>query len=132
MFSHVYIGTNDFDAAFGFYETLLAELGLELKFREVENSWAGWMTPDVPRPLFLLGVPYDGEPAKPGNGQMVAFQARSRAQADRCYALALELGGTCEGPPGHRPKYHENYYGAYFRDLDGNKLCVVCHSSEED
>jgi lactoylglutathione lyase len=27
-----------------------------------------------------------------------------------------------------RPEYHEHYYGAYFRDPEGNKLCVACHS----
>ncbi|SEE59746.1 hypothetical protein SAMN04490188_4622 [Pseudomonas kilonensis] len=25
--------------------------------------------------------------------------------------------------------YHPDYYGAYFRDFDGNKLCVCCHDS---
>lgn len=36
-------------------------------------------------------------------------------------------GGSSEGAPGLRPDYHEHYYGAYFRDPDGNKLCVACH-----
>jgi predicted lactoylglutathione lyase len=59
---------------------------------------------------------------------MVAFLAESRAQVDRAFAVALENGGTSEGSPGLRPEYHEHYYGAYFRDPDGNKLCVVCHA----
>ena len=54
----------------------------------------------------------------------------SRAQVDRSYQVALALGAVCEGPPGLRPHYHANYYGAYFRDLDGNKLCVCCHAEE--
>ena len=54
----------------------------------------------------------------------------SRAQVDRSYQVALALGAVCEGPPGLRPQYHANYYGAYFRDLDGNKLCVCCHAEE--
>jgi predicted CXXCH cytochrome family protein len=29
-----------------------------------------------------------------------------------------------------RPQYHAAYYGAYFRDSDGNKLCVCCHDAE--
>ncbi|MFP5477069.1 MAG: hypothetical protein ACLGJD_25795, partial [Gammaproteobacteria bacterium] len=44
---------------------------------------------------------------------------------------ALQLGGRCEGPPGLRPHYHAHYYGAYFRDLDGNKLGLACHAPEE-
>jgi len=77
-----------------------------------------------------FGLPFDGKPAQPGNGQMVALLAESRAVVDRCYAVALASGGTCEGPPGVRPHYHPHYYGAYFRDPEGNKLGVVCHSAQ--
>jgi lactoylglutathione lyase len=58
---------------------------------------------------------------------MVAFLAASRAIVDSAHAVALAHGGRTEGPPGLRPQYHEHYYGAYFRDPDGNKLCVACH-----
>jgi hypothetical protein len=37
------------------------------------------------------------------------------------YDLALANGGTDEGLPGERGP---TFYGAYFRDLDGNKICV--------
>jgi lactoylglutathione lyase len=76
----------------------------------------------------IVGAPFDGQSASAGNGQMTAFTAPDRATVDRCHALSLEHGGHCEGPPGLRPQYHADYYGAYFRDPDGNKLCVVCHS----
>jgi catechol 2,3-dioxygenase-like lactoylglutathione lyase family enzyme len=59
---------------------------------------------------------------------MVAFAAASRAMVDAAYDAALANGGACEGPPGLRPHYHDNYYGAYFRDPDGNKFCVACHT----
>ena len=58
---------------------------------------------------------------------MVAFMAATRGQVDAAHALALALGGQCEGRPGLRPGYHADCYGAYFRDPDGNKLCVVSH-----
>ena len=83
-----------------------------------------------PRPLFLIGSPYDGQSHASGNGQMVAFSAPTRIVVDSVYAIALANGGTSEGEPGLRPEYHEHYYGAYFRDPDGNKLCVVCHNEE--
>ncbi len=127
MFSHVYVGTNDFETAFAFYGPLLELLGQKLRFHEPSTPWAGWQPADASRPLFLLGAPYDGGSASPGNGQMTAFLAPSRAIVDRCHALAIASGGTSEGPPGLRPQYHSNYYGAYFRDPDGNKLCVCCH-----
>ena len=103
---------------------MFAELGLQQKFCEVEKPWAGWMVPGVARPLFLIGHPFDGMPAQSGNGQMTALLASTRAAVDRTYQAALAHGGMCEGEPGLRPHYHAQYYGAYFRDPDGNKLCV--------
>ncbi|MGK5080978.1 VOC family protein [Janthinobacterium sp. HLX7-2] len=130
MLSHICIGTNDFPRAYAFYAALLRELDLIEKFHDPHQPWAGWMNADAPRPLFVLGAPHDGLPATPGNGQMTALLAASRAQVDRCHRAVLALGAVCEGAPGLRPHYHANYYGAYFRDLDGNKLCVCCHGEE--
>jgi lactoylglutathione lyase len=53
-----------------------------------------------------------------------------RDQVDAVYRVALENGGTDEGPPGLRPEYHASYYGAYFRDPEGNKVCVACHQPD--
>jgi catechol 2,3-dioxygenase-like lactoylglutathione lyase family enzyme len=130
MISHVHIGIADFERALAFYSKVLPVLGLVRKFVEPENSRAGWMSPQAPRPLLLVGKPFNGEPAIPGNGQMIALLAPTRALVDDAHAAALAAGGSCEGPPGLRPHYHPDYYGAYFRDLDGNKLCVCCHQAE--
>ena len=110
-----------------FYGPMLSCLGLQLRFCERDHPWAGWQVPGVDRPLFVIGGPFDSRAHYPGNGQMVAFQASSRAQVDAAYEIALAHGGTSEGKPGLRPEYHANYYGAYFRDPDGNKLCVANH-----
>ena len=128
MISHVFVGVSDFDRAFEFYSALMHELGLNLKFCERDKPWAGWIAADASRPLFLIGKPYDGNAARGGNGQMVALLARDRQTVDQTYVRALANGATCEGAPGLRPDYHPNYYGAYFRDVDGNKLCVCCHN----
>ncbi|WP_271103636.1 VOC family protein [Pseudomonas tohonis] len=130
MLSHVCIGTNDFSRALAFYTPLMEALGLPQKFCDPSRPWAGWMPADAPRPLLVLGTPFDGEAATVGNGQMVALLAPDRASVDRCHALALANGGRSEGVPGLRPHYHPDYYGAYFRDPDGNKLCVCCHRAE--
>lgn len=127
MFSHVYVGTSDFERALEFYDGLMAELGLVPKFCKRDDEWAAWMKPGEARPLFLLGRPFDTQAASPGNGQMTAFLVMDRAVVDRAYRYALSHGGRDEGAPGLRPHYHPDYYGAYFRDLDGNKLCICCH-----
>ncbi|MEO0884091.1 MAG: VOC family protein, partial [Pseudomonadota bacterium] len=81
-------------------------------------------------PKVFVGPAYDGMTATNGNGTHVAFLATSRNVVDDFYNAALETGGTDEGPPGLRTHYHPNYYGAYVRDPDGNKLQAVCHSSK--
>ena len=128
MLSHVVIGTGDFERALAFYAPLMSLLGLAQRFVDSARPWAGWQAPGQARPLFLLGAPQDGE-HDAGNGQMTAFLAPNRAAVDAAHALALAHGARDEGAPGLRAHYHPHYYGAYFRDPDGNKLCVVCHDA---
>ena len=130
MFSHVFIGIADFERALNFYQPLMQSLGIEQRFNDPTRPWAGWQSSPGPRPLLVIAQPFNGQAPAPGNGSMVALLAASRAQVDRAYELALANGGKCEGPPGLRPHYHEHYYGAYFRDPDGNKLCVACHAPQ--
>ena len=127
MISHVHVGVTDFERAFAFYSGVMDALDYPLKFCERDRPWAGWMPTTAARPLFLIGPPHDGGIATPGKGQMVALLAPSRAAVDACYNAALAGGGRDDGPPGPRPHYHPHYYGAYFRDPDGNKICVCCH-----
>jgi catechol 2,3-dioxygenase-like lactoylglutathione lyase family enzyme len=127
MFSHIFVGVTDFERALAFYTALMAVLGVEPRFCDRTRPWAGWQSSPGPRPLFLIGSPHDQAAHAAGNGQMTAFLAGSRAQVDEAHATALACGGRCEGAPGLRGHYHANYYGAYFRDPDGNKIGVVCH-----
>jgi catechol 2,3-dioxygenase-like lactoylglutathione lyase family enzyme len=130
VFSHIFLGVKDFDRALAFYKPLMEAIGAPLRFVEASRPWAGWQSEPGPRPLFLIGSPYDHLAHEAGHGQMVAFLARDRVTVDRVYQLALSLGGSSEGAPGLRPEYHTNYYGAYFRDPDGNKLCMACHERQ--
>jgi catechol 2,3-dioxygenase-like lactoylglutathione lyase family enzyme len=108
----------------------MVALGNPLRFCDRERPWAGWQSSPDPRPLFLIGAPYDGKAHDPGNGQMVAFSAHSHAIVNKAYQIALEHGGSSEGAPRLRPEYHEHCYAAYFKDPEGNKFCVVCHNPE--
>ena len=116
MIGYVTLGTNDLARGAKFYDAIAAELGTN---RMMENEqFIAWGTPGGGAGIGLT-KPYNKEPATVGNGVMVAFAAKDRAQVDRLHALALSLGGTDEGAPGLR---FGNFYAAYFRDLDGNKL----------
>lgn len=127
MFSHIFVSVSDFDRALAFYRPVMRALGIEERFCDLDKPWAGWHSAGGTRPLFVICKPYDGQPHHAGNGQMVAFLAMDRSTVQAVHATALQHGGLCEGPPGPRPHYHAHYYGAYFRDPDGNKLSVACH-----
>lgn len=131
MISHTIIGVQNFARALHFYRALFSVLGVAERFCDFERPWAGWQSNPGPRPLFLIGRPHDRRDHQPGNGQMIALLASTREVVDRAYAMAIATGGTDEGKPGLRPEYHPHYYGAYFRDTEGNKLCVVCHTASE-
>lgn len=131
MYSHIFLGVQDFERALRFYRALMPVLGIQERFCDRKRPWAGWQSHPDPRPLFLIGRPFDAQTHAAGNGQMVALLAHDRPTVDRAHAIALASGGSDEGAPGLRPEYHPHYYGAYFRDTEGNKLCVVCHSATE-
>jgi catechol 2,3-dioxygenase-like lactoylglutathione lyase family enzyme len=128
MYSHTTIGANDLVRARTFYDAVLAPLGLEVRFSDADMVGYGQKGG---QPQFLVVRPFDGQKPSVGNGAMIALLAPRRALVDACHAAALEQGGADEGVPGLRLHYHPHYYGAYFRDLDGNKICVCSHHPEE-
>lgn len=129
MISHITLGTDDLDRALSFYEPVMAELGLERRDQPTANcrAWAYWGPKSGGRPLFIVTRPQDGRASTAGNGTMLALLASSRAGVDQAYSVALNAGGTDEGPPGLRTEYHPRFYGAYVRDPDGNKICFCFH-----
>jgi catechol 2,3-dioxygenase-like lactoylglutathione lyase family enzyme len=117
MIGYVTLGTNDLKKASAFYDNICGEFGMG-RFMENDRLIA-WGGPGRGAG-FGVALPYDGQAMTAGNGVMAAFSAKDKAQVDRVHALALSLGGTCEGPPG--PRGTGGFYAAYFRDPDGNKL----------
>ena len=127
MYSHITVGASKLTRAMRFYDEVLAPLGLKRTHTfKIAASYAPEGFSGVNDPFWVVR-PLDQKDASPGNGVTVAFDAPSRAAVDAFHAAALAAGGTDEGRPGIREHYHPNYYGAYVRDLDGNKICAVCH-----
>jgi catechol 2,3-dioxygenase-like lactoylglutathione lyase family enzyme len=129
MFSHITFGTSDIRKAAAFYDAVFAPLGLKRTFSEIDDGIIAYGQENQP-PKFFVGTPFNEEPATVGNGTHVALMAPNRAAVDAFHKAAVGLGGADEGTPGPRPQYHEHYYGAYIRDLDGNKLQACCHEPE--
>ena len=120
---HVGLSVSDFGRAKTFYTAALEPLGMSLKleFPDENGGSAGFgrATPD-----FWISA---GTPTSPVH---VAFAAANRAEVDAFYAAAMAAGAKDNGPPGLRPQYHANYYGAFVLDPDGYNIEAVCHHAE--
>ena len=132
MFTYVYLGTNDLERATRFYDATMASLGMrrcvtnDPEWDRISAGWGTYEEGGVRELALWVGKPFDQRPATTGNGTMVAFKARSWKEVDDFHAAALANGGSSEGAPGLRLHYGPDFYAAYVRDLDGNKLAAVC------
>ena len=128
MISHVMVGTNDLERAKAFYAELLSVFGAQPAF--VNERGAMFAGPSGP-PMLGVTKPFDEKAATVGNGTMVSLRCESPAQVRTLYEKAMSLGATSEGEPGPRGDQGQ-FYGAYFRDLDGNKLAGFAMNAPEE
>ena len=125
MIGYVTVGSNDIEKARNFYDALMPTIGAS-RIMEFGDNFTMYGT-GMGKPGFAVCKPYDGNAATAGNGNMAAIACDSRAKVDALHAKALELGAKDEGAPGVRgDEGARAFYGAYFRDLDGNKLGAFC------
>jgi catechol 2,3-dioxygenase-like lactoylglutathione lyase family enzyme len=121
MLHHVSIGVADVARAAQFYDRVLQELGYR-RVLEVLPYGIGY---GDKQPAFWVQLPHDQRASSTGNGVHVAFNATSEEMIRSFHRAALEAGGTDDGAPGPRPDYGPDYFGAFVRDLDGNKIEAV-------
>ncbi len=127
VISHITLGTNDTERAGRFYDEVLGVLGFE-RLPKPPGKPPAYENGGMP--TIYLYPPEDGRPATWGNGTHIAFIAETKDAVHTFHETALRLGGSCAGKPGPRPHYGDNYYAAYVRDPDGNKLQAVCYVTE--
>ncbi len=118
MIGYVTIGTNDMEKAKAFYTELLADMGCSLL---MDGGRIAFIGKSMAEPCVAVCIPYDENDPRPGNGNMIALNPGSMAMVDQMHARALGLGATNDGDPGWR--IENVFYGAYFKDPDGNKAC---------
>ena len=120
--NYIMIGTNDFVRSRAFYDAVFPLIGGQVTADyaphavcyQFQNGTRAW-----------LALPNNKEPAMPGNGNMPGFMCASESDVQAAHAAALANGGTGEGDPGPRPDYGPDFYGAYVRDPDGNKMSFI-------
>lgn len=93
MIGYVTIGVNDHAAALRFYDALFDTIGAMRLMEMPENGFTMYGT-DWASPGIAITKPYDGQPARVGNGAMVALQMDNREKVDALHAKALALGGS--------------------------------------
>jgi catechol 2,3-dioxygenase-like lactoylglutathione lyase family enzyme len=123
MLDHVTIGVRDIGRSKDFYDRALRPLGITRLYAEDDRS-AGYGV--QPKAFFWIGMRETSQ-----TGAHIAFAANDRATVDRFYEEAIAAGGRDNGPPGMRPNYHPNYYGAFILDPDGHNIEAVCHLPNE-
>ncbi|RKQ96868.1 catechol 2,3-dioxygenase-like lactoylglutathione lyase family enzyme [Kushneria sinocarnis] len=127
MFSHIQLGARDLPRLAAFYDHVLEPIGL-VRLESVSDGGPPdivWHRPGTRWPLFILQYPWNGLPATWGNGSQVSFSAPSREAVDLAWRRVVDQGGLSEGVPDLRPNYGPDFYAAYGRDPEGNKLCFA-------
>jgi catechol 2,3-dioxygenase-like lactoylglutathione lyase family enzyme len=120
MIDHAAVNVRDMDAAKSFYSRALAPLGISMAM-DMEG-FAGYASDKG----FHFGI-FRRDPVGGGH---VAFACEDRAKVDAFYEAAMAAGGIDNGAPGLRAHYHENYYGAFVHDGDGNNIEAVCQTPQ--
>lgn len=118
MLAYSTIGVNDMAKATAFYDELLALVGAKQAMTARDGDFVAYSNNSGP--LFGLAVPFNGEAADAGNGNMVALACSSPEQVSELYNKAISLGATDAGAPG--PRGDGGFSCGYVHDLDGNKL----------
>jgi catechol 2,3-dioxygenase-like lactoylglutathione lyase family enzyme len=128
MIDHIGMPVSNIARATEFYLKALAPLGIAIVMEvSAEETGAGAAVGfgTAGKPFFWIG---EGFRPSGDHHIHVAFAAASRAAVDAFYAAAIAAGARDNGPPGLRPLYHANYYGAFVLDADGNNIEAVCHA----
>lgn len=120
--NYVMLGSNDVPKARGFYDAVLPIIGGRLTMEYMPHAFCYELRGGG---RIWVATPFNRDVATPGNGNMVGLACESIVEVQRAHEMSLSKGGVNEGDPGARPLYGPDFYGAYTRDLDGNKMSFV-------
>ncbi len=120
MIDHVSIPVRDLAASAAFYERVLAPLGYARLVERPATVGFGKKYPE-----FWLNARPGMPPIPADTGMHVCLRAASEDEVRAFHAAALDAGGSSDGAPGPRQAAMTTYYGAFIKDLDGNKIEAV-------
>ena len=120
--NYVMLGSNDVAKARGFFDAVFPTIGGKLIAEYMPHAFCYQVRGGG---RVWVATPHNKETAVAGNGNMVGLECQSKDEVQEAHRIGLANGGTNEGDPGPRPIYGPDFYGAYLRDLDGNKMSFV-------
>ena len=123
LIDHIGLVVRDFQASRRFYEAVFAAIEMPVAGSGDDYIWAD--------ELFISTAESEAAAGELTGRHHLAFQARDRAMVDAFYAAGIAAGGTDNGPPGERTRYHPGYYAAFLLDPDGNNIEAVYHGPAE-
>jgi catechol 2,3-dioxygenase-like lactoylglutathione lyase family enzyme len=121
MIDHISIAVRDLKSGAVLYAALLAPLGMT-KLREWPDAAIGF---GKTYPEFWINKRAALDRVADDSGVHICLRAPDSAAVDAFHEAALKAGATSDGAPGLREKYHSNYYAAFIRDPDGNRIEAV-------
>jgi catechol 2,3-dioxygenase-like lactoylglutathione lyase family enzyme len=121
MIDHISIAVRDLKSGELFYAALLAPLGM-MKLREWPDAAIGF---GKTYPEFWINKRAAMDRVADDSGVHICLRAPDSTAVDAFHAAALKAGATSDGTPGLREKYHTNYYAAFIRDPNGNRIEAV-------
>jgi|SRR5580658_3327007 catechol 2,3-dioxygenase-like lactoylglutathione lyase family enzyme len=121
MIDHISLAVCDLKKGEAFYAALLAPLGMT-KLREWPDAAIGF---GKKYPEFWINRRSAMDRIATDSGVHICLRAPDNAAVDAFHSAALAAGGTSDGAPGLRKEYHDNYYAAFIRDPDGNRIEAV-------
>ncbi len=120
--NYVMLGSNDVPKARVFYDAVMPVIGGKMVAEYMPHAFCYEMRGGG---RIWVANPYDQGTATAGNGNMVGLLCESEEEVKAAHEMALSQGAVDEGSPGPRPMYGPDFFGAYARDLDGNKMSFV-------
>jgi catechol 2,3-dioxygenase-like lactoylglutathione lyase family enzyme len=99
---------------------VLATLGMSKLIERADNAGFGKKYPD-----FWINRRSDLATPRPDDGMHVCLRAANADDVRAFHDAALAAGGASDSAPELRPEYSSNYYAAFIRDPEGNRLEAV-------
>lgn len=131
MLHHLSLGVRTIEASAAFYDAVLAALGYVRVWSDLEpgtlDQAVGYGRPGGDDSLALKQR--QAAQCAPGAGFHLAFAASDASAVDAFHLAALQHGGSCNGAPGLRPDYGDDYYAAFVIDPDGHHLEAVVNTT---